>query len=577
MKHGKQYRAARAQIDREQTYSPVEAIRMLKSFDGKKFDETVEVHFRLGLNVRHADEQLRGTLMLPHGTGKEARVAVFAEGDKAREAQEAGADVIGSADLAKRVEEGFTDFDVAIATPDQMGNVGKLGRILGPRGLMPNPKTGTVTMDVGKAVRDAKAGKLEYRTDRGANVHVDRQEELRRAPAGRELRGARGRDRPCEAGGCQGPVHPADHAREYDGPRDPLGSGQDEGHRRGVGGDAAGRRSNRVITPVARDRKRTRSVLSAQADQGRGSGGTERFTQLPAERQKPSRGGSENRGLSLLSASPPVCGLESFEGGEPVKKEDKERVVAELTEQLRTTDTLIVADYRGLTMTQIDELRSKLLENGARFAVVKNTLTRRAAEAAGADALLALLEGPTAIAFLESNGDPVAVAKALSDAARTTRVLEVRGGIFEGRPIEPDEVESLAKLPPMDVLRGQVLGAVTAPLMTIVGLFAAPLQDLYGLLDARIEQLREQGDTSEAGAPEPAPTEESGSEPQAEATAEEATAETAAEPAAEPAAEAEPAPADEPSGSEPQSESGPDETAPQETTEPETQTEEEDQ
>jgi large subunit ribosomal protein L1 len=172
MRHGKQYRSARAQVDRERTYTPVEAVRLLKSFDAKKFDETVEVHFRLGLNVRHADEQLRGTLMLPHGTGKEARVAVFAEGDKAREAQEAGADVIGSADLAKRVEEGFTDFDVAIATPDQMGNVGKLGRILGPRGLMPNPKTGTVTMDVAKAVRDAKAGKLEYRTDRGANVHV---------------------------------------------------------------------------------------------------------------------------------------------------------------------------------------------------------------------------------------------------------------------------------------------------------------------------------------------------------------------------------------------------------------------
>ena len=172
MKHGKQYRAARGQIDRERAYSPVEAIRLLKGFDGKKFDETVEVHFRLGLNVRHADEQLRGTLMLPHGTGKEARVAVFAEGDKAREAEEAGADVIGSADLATRIEEGFTDFDVAIATPDQMGNVGKLGRILGPRGLMPNPKTGTVTFDVGKAVRESKAGKVEYRTDRGANVHV---------------------------------------------------------------------------------------------------------------------------------------------------------------------------------------------------------------------------------------------------------------------------------------------------------------------------------------------------------------------------------------------------------------------
>jgi large subunit ribosomal protein L1 len=171
-KHGKRYEAARQAIDREHAYSPVEAVRMLKEFPGPSFDETVEVHFRLGLNVRHADEQLRGTLMLPHGTGRETRVAVFAEGDKAREAEEAGADVVGSADLAKRIEEGFTDFDVAIATPDQMGNVGRLGRILGPRGLMPNPKTGTVTFDIGKAVSDAKAGKLEYRTDRGANVHL---------------------------------------------------------------------------------------------------------------------------------------------------------------------------------------------------------------------------------------------------------------------------------------------------------------------------------------------------------------------------------------------------------------------
>jgi large subunit ribosomal protein L1 len=170
--HGKRYRNVRAQIDREQLYPPAEAVRILKQGDGAKFDETVEAHFNLGLNVRHADQQLRGTISLPHGTGKEQRIAVFAEGEKAREAQEAGADVVGSADLAKQVEEGFTDFDVAIATPDQMGNVGKLGRILGPRGLMPNPKTGTVTMDVGKAVREAKAGKQEYRTDRGANVHI---------------------------------------------------------------------------------------------------------------------------------------------------------------------------------------------------------------------------------------------------------------------------------------------------------------------------------------------------------------------------------------------------------------------
>ena len=170
--HGKRYRQARGTVDREQAYTPVQAIRLLKEAPDAKFDETVEVHLNLGLNVRHADEQLRGTMMLPHGTGREQRVVVFAEGDKAREAQDAGADIVGSADLAKRIEEGFTDFDVAIATPDQMGNVGRLGRVLGPRGLMPNPKTGTVTMDVAKAVREAKAGKLEYRTDRGANVHV---------------------------------------------------------------------------------------------------------------------------------------------------------------------------------------------------------------------------------------------------------------------------------------------------------------------------------------------------------------------------------------------------------------------
>src|SRR5437763_15721582 len=169
--HGKRYRQVMGAFDRGELYSPAAAVRKLKETDGAKFDETIEVHMNLGLNVRHAEEQLRGTLMLPHGTGKEQTVAVFAEGEKAKEAKDAGADIIGAADLAKRVEEGFTDFDVAIATPDQMGNVGKLGRILGPRGLMPNPKPGTVTFDIAKAVRDAKAGKLEYRTDRGANVH----------------------------------------------------------------------------------------------------------------------------------------------------------------------------------------------------------------------------------------------------------------------------------------------------------------------------------------------------------------------------------------------------------------------
>jgi large subunit ribosomal protein L10 len=173
-------------------------------------------------------------------------------------------------------------------------------------------------------------------------------------------------------------------------------------------------------------------------------------------------------------------------------KEDKERVVAELTEKLRRSETLFVADYRGLTMPQIDALRGRLIEQGARLSVVKNTLTRRAAEAAGADALLALLEGPTAIAFIEADGDMVAVAKALADSARETRVLEIRGGVMQGREISGSDIEELAKLPPLDVLRGQVLGAVIAPLSSLIALVNAPLQNLYGLIEARVNQLGNQ-------------------------------------------------------------------------------------
>jgi large subunit ribosomal protein L1 len=171
-KHGKRYLEARAKVDREKLYSPHEAVRLLKETKASKFDESVEVHVRTGLNVRHADEQLRGTIALPNGLGKDVSVAVFAKGDKAREAEEAGADVVGADDLAQRVQDGFTDFDVAIATPDMMPVVGRLGRILGPQGKMPNPKVGTVTMDVGKAVEESKAGKVEYRTDRTAIVHL---------------------------------------------------------------------------------------------------------------------------------------------------------------------------------------------------------------------------------------------------------------------------------------------------------------------------------------------------------------------------------------------------------------------
>jgi large subunit ribosomal protein L1 len=171
-KHGKRYRALYEQVDRERNYSPAEAVSLVKSFQTSKFAETVEAHIRTGLNVRHADEQLRGTISLPHGLGKEQKVAVFAKGDKAREAEEAGADVVGDDDLAKRIEEGWADFDVAIATPDMMPVVGKLGRILGPQGKMPNPKVGTVTSDIAQAVSESKAGRMEYRTDRSAIVHL---------------------------------------------------------------------------------------------------------------------------------------------------------------------------------------------------------------------------------------------------------------------------------------------------------------------------------------------------------------------------------------------------------------------
>ena len=176
-----------------------------------------------------------------------------------------------------------------------------------------------------------------------------------------------------------------------------------------------------------------------------------------------------------------------------MQKEDKERVVAELTERLRSAETLIVADYRGLTMPQIDALRGRLLEHGAKLRVVKNTLTRRAAEAAGADAVLALLEGPSAIAFIEADGDAVAAAKALADSARETRVLAVRGGVMQGRVISASDVDELSKLPPLEVLRGQVIGAVIAPLNQLLALVNAPLQNLVGLIDARLEQLGGEG------------------------------------------------------------------------------------
>ena len=232
-------------------------------------------------------------------------------------------------------------------------------------------------------------------------------------------------------------------------------------------------------------------------------------------------------------------------------KAEKEKIVAELVERLKNTQTLFVADYRGLTVTDIDELRTKLIDAGARFSVVKNTLTRRAAQEAGNEALLALLEGPTAIAFIEAEGDMVAVAKALADSARTTKILAIRGGLLDGSPIGEDEVKNLATLPPLDVLRGQVVGAITAPLMTVVGLISAPVRDLIGLIDARIEQLQAQGDTSASEAP-------AVEEPVAEAATDEPVAAESSDesPETDDTADATPAATDEAATEQPSQEEG---------------------
>ena len=205
-----------------------------------------------------------------------------------------------------------------------------------------------------------------------------------------------------------------------------------------------------------------------------------------------------------------------------MQKADKERVIAELTERLSSADALLVADYRGLTNSQLASLRVELLKHGAKLSVVKNTLTRRAAEAAGADALLAMLEGPTAIAFVEADGNAVAVAKALSDAAKDTKILALRGGVLSGNPITGDEIERLAKLPPLEVLQAQLVGVIVAPLTQLAAVLNAPLQNLVGLINARIAQLEEGGDTSAAATEEAAPAAEAVEAPVDEAAAEEA-------------------------------------------------------
>ncbi len=233
-KIGKNYREALAKIEKDRLYTPLQAMRLAQEVKTAKFDETVEVHFRLGIDTRKADQQVRGSVSLPNGTGKTVRVAVFAEGDKAREAEAAGADVVGSDDLVEKIQGGFLDFDATVATPDMMSKVGKLGKILGTRGLMPNPKLGTVTMDVGRVVGELKAGKVEYRADKFGIAHVGiGKASFDADEARRELRHRARRDSPRQAVERQGQVHQVDHHRHHDGPRHQGRSDQDPRPSRG--------------------------------------------------------------------------------------------------------------------------------------------------------------------------------------------------------------------------------------------------------------------------------------------------------------------------------------------------------
>ena len=330
---------------------------------------------------------------------------------------------------------------------------------------------------------DAKAGKLEYRTDRGANVHV---------PIGKRSFDERAllenyaalieeivRAKPSAS---KGRYIKQITLTTTMGPGIHVDSSITQGHRRRAGGS---------YSPGLATSHPPKTVGSRNAFEHRGVGPTE--------------AGSSQR---LPRSTEPALRGFRFPGGIDVLKTDKERIVEELAAELGAAETLIVADYRGLTNKQLEALRDHLIPHGARFRIVKNTLTRRAAEQAGADALLVMLEGPTAIAFIESSGDPAAVAKALAQTAKETNVLTLRGGILEGKTLTGDEVDRLATLPPTDVLRAQLVGAIVAPLTQLLALVSAPLRDLHGLVDARIKQLEEQGEVvepvAEAAVAEPA-------------------------------------------------------------------------
>ena len=537
MAHGKKYIEAAKLVEHGRVYEPGEAVELVKQTTTVSFDATVEAHLRLGVDPRHADQLVRGTVVLPHGTGKVVRVAVFATGEKAQEALRAGADEVGGDDLVKKIEAGWLEFDVALATPDSMGLVGKLGKILGRRGLMPNPKAGTITFDLERAIKEVKAGRVEYKVDKAGIVHVAvGKQQLRGERAAREPRDPRRRGQPRQAVGRQGPVPQDPHDRQHDGPGHPGRPAGRPGRGRGLtpGRRDAGRpdamTAERPVkdqcirrqtdgppqTACARGPPTTRTGVDGRslirrtgprpsrrggdrgrrrARRGRSVPHTLRVGCAPASRDEPRvevvravAGATRPTRSGVHRRTPAAC--RTKEGHMPT--EAKQATVAELREDLANSRTLIVSEYRGLKVKEIAEIRRALRKQDVSYRVVKNRLMRIAAEDSVGEALSPLLTGPTAIAF---GNDEAGTAKAVLDATRPyNKIVRITGGVLGDKAIDADAVTRLAALPSREVLLAKLAGGMQAPVSTLAGLFAAPLRNLgYALAQVAEQKAKADG------------------------------------------------------------------------------------
>jgi len=547
---GKRYDDAAARIETQELHSGTDALEMVRSVYGSKFDESIDLVVRLGVDPRKTEEMVRGTVALPSGTGKDVRVAVFAQGEAASSAREAGADHVGADDLATEVEGGMLDFDVAIATPDMMATVGKLGRALGPRGLMPNPKSGTVTDDVAKAVAEFKGGKVEFRADKHGNVHlpigrvsfevsalqanmkaaIEELERLRPASTkGRYLRKV-------SVSSTMGPGVRIDPLRVVDW--NPLE------RRRWVAEPAA------VPWPPQLTRSPKTSGLCGHAAQNAPTGRPSRRVSWSApgyvwtgssvyvrhSRLKTYMGGRGNR-QPLTRGNP---GGRSVENPRP----DKVAVVDEVRERLSNTEAAVLTEYRGLDVPALAELRAALRAAGGDYKVYKNTLVRLAVSELDLE-IDDLLTGPTAIALVAdrpdgSPGDAVSMAKALDSFAKEHEALVIKGGLLDSQRLSIEQVLALAKIAPREVLLAQLAGAMAAPIQQFAGLLNALPQNLAYALKALIDQHGGPASLAEDDASDEAPVDET----DVDAVVDEASADDNEAPAEEAEADTETAAAD---------------------------------